>query len=587
MITWIDPAESISEKIKEVAATLEGFDASFEPEVRPADPRFGDYQANGVLPFAKRQRTNPRALGRALMDALKAKPVFAEAGLSLDLAGPGFINFKFSEAALSAWIAKFTEASAFSEAAATLRSGQKIAIDYSSPNTAKEMHVGHIRSTVIGDAIARILDFAGAEVVRDNHIGDWGTQFGMIIWAIKEHNFDLDGKYGDIIAELEALYKKGNAAYKSSDELADATRQELVKLQAGDPENLAIWQKITDVSWTAFDRIYQQLGISFDLVLGESFYRDKVDHIYQEMEETGLCEESDGAFVVFHPEHKRFKKQPFIIRKADGASNYATTDLATIYHRTHELAIDESIYVVDSRQSDHFEQLFLTANKWYDKKGWKTPSLKHVAFGAILGEDGKPIKTKEGSSVKLKDLLAEAIERSEKIVAEKNPDLPEEERKHIAQVVGINAVRYVDLSQNRTSDYMFSWEKLLSFEGNTAPYLLYAVARIQSIFRKLEIEPGSGESGASALKTETERALARQLMGFMDAFRQTLSDLRPHFLCGYLYELAGAFSSFYNADKVQVDDAGVKARRLALCNRTLTVMSMGLNLLGIPVLKRM
>lgn len=449
------------------------------------------------------------------------------------------------------------------------------------------MHVGHIRSTVIGDAIARILSFAGAEVVRDNHIGDWGTQFGMIIWAIKENNFDLDGEYDDIIAELEALYKEGNAAYKSSDALADATRQELVKLQAGDPENLAIWQKITDVSWAAFDRIYQQLGISLDMVLGESFYRDKVDHIYSEMEATGLAEESEGAFVVFHPEHKRFKKQPFIIRKADGASNYATTDLATIYHRTHALDIDESIYVVDSRQSDHFEQLFLTATKWYEKKGWTKPGLKHVAFGTILGEDGKPIKTKEGSSVKLKHLLAEAVERSEKIVAEKNPNLPEEERKHIAQVVGINAVRYVDLSQNRTSDYMFSWEKLLSFEGNTAPYLLYAVARIQSIFRKLEIEPSTGEDGASALETETERALARQLMGFMDAFHQTLSDLRPHFLCAYLYELAGAFSSFYNADKVQVDDAGLKARRLALCNRTLTVMSLGLNLLGIPVLKRM
>lgn len=587
MIAWFDPAETLTQKICAVAQGVEGFDASFTPDVRAADPRFGDYQANGVLPFAKRQRTNPRALGQALLDALTADPEFAEAGLSMELAGPGFINFKFSEEALSAWIAQYREPSAFTEAAGKLRAGSKVVVDYSSPNTAKEMHVGHIRSTVIGDAIARILKFAGAEVIRDNHIGDWGTQFGMLIWAIKDSGFDLDADHSDPIAELEALYKAGNAAYKASDEQADAIRQELVKLQTGDPENLAIWQKITDVSWQAFDRIYQQLGISFDVVLGESFYRDQVDFIYKELEETELSEESDGALVVFHPEHKRFAKQPFIIRKADGASNYATTDLATIYHRTHEMKSQEAIYVVDSRQSDHFEQLFITARKWYEKRGWEQPTLKHVAFGTILGEDGRPIKTKEGSSVKLKDLLAEAIERSEKIVAEKNPSLSEEERKHIAQVVGINAVRYVDLSQNRTSDYLFSWDKLLSFEGNTAPYLLYAVARIHSIFRKLEIEPGSGEDGASALKTETERALARQLMGFMDAFRQTLSDLRPHFLCAYLFELAGAFSSFYNADKVQVEDAGIRARRIALCNRTLTVLSLGLDLLGIPVLKRM
>ncbi|MGB0371242.1 MAG: arginine--tRNA ligase [Opitutales bacterium] len=587
MIAWFDPAETLAEKIRETASGVEGFDASFEPDVRPADPRFGDYQANGVLPYAKRQRTNPRALGQALMDALQADSFFAEAGVSMELAGPGFINFKFSNAALSKWVETYKESSAFADAASKLKAGRKIVVDYSSPNTAKEMHVGHIRSTVIGDAIARILKFAGAEVLSDNHIGDWGTQFGMIIWGIKDSGFDLDAEHEDVIADLEALYKAGNAAYKSSDETADAVRQELVKLQSGDPENLAIWQKITDLSWSAFDKIYQQLGISFDLVLGESFYRDKVDFIYEAMEKSGLSEESDGAVVVFHPEHKRFKKQPFIIRKADGASNYATTDLATIYHRTHELGVDESIYVVDSRQSDHFEQLFLTAGKWYEKQGWDVPGLKHVSFGTILGENGKPLKTKEGTSVKLKELLAEAIERSEKIVAEKNPDLPEDERKHIAEVVGVNAVRYVDLSQNRASDYLFSWEKLLSFEGNTAPYLLYATARIQNIFRKLEMEPGTGEDGASDLETETELALARKLMGFMDAFKQTLSDLRPHFMCAYLYELAGAFSSFYNADRVQGEAPDVKARRLALCNRTLTVMTIGLGLLGIPVLKRM
>jgi len=462
-----------------------------------------------------------------------------------------------------------------------------VVVDYSSPNTAKQMHVGHIRSTVIGEAIARMLEFAGAKVIRDNHIGDWGTQFGMIIWAIKKTGYDLETHHENPLADLEKLYKQGHAAYKEGGEAADCIRDELVRLQQGEAENTAIWKKITEVSWAAFSRIYDAFGIRFDETLGESFYRDKVDRIYEELTQSGLAKEDEGALVVFHPEHPRFAKQPFIIRKTDGASNYATTDLATVLHRTEKMAVDEMLYVVDSRQGDHFEQLFLTVKKWYEASGRPVPRLQHVAFGTILGENGKPIKTKEGGSVKLRDLMAEAIERSFRLVSEKSPDLPEAERRHIAEVVGLASIRYQDLAQNRSSDYIFSWEKMLSLEGNTAPYLLYAVARIHSIFRKAERSPGADPALASELETEEELALARQLARFPNSLEQALQDYRPHLLCAFLFELAGNFSTFYNTNRVMGEAEPVKERRLLLCHRTLLVLETGLNLLGIETLEKM
>lgn len=569
----------------------EGFTADFEPQVKPADPRFGDFQANGVLPFAKQAKQNPRALADALLRTVMASGVFPEAQVKVELAGPGFLNFTLQPAYLLAWLQTFADETALRAGAGSRLAGRTVIVDYSSPNTAKEMHVGHIRSTVIGEAIARLLTFAGARVIRDNHIGDWGTQFGMIIWAIKQEGYDLDAPHENPIADLERLYQAGNAAYKASDDgkgpVAQDIRQELVKLQQGDPENARLWNRITEVSWQAFNRIYQQLGVRFDEVLGESFYRDKVEAVYDELTQLGLAEASEGALVVFHPEHPRFAKQPFIVRKADGASNYASTDLATVRYRTERFQADELIYVVDARQSDHFEQLFLTVRKWYAARAWPVPGLKHVSFGTILGENGRPIKTKEGGSVKLRDLLAEAIERAFAIVSEKNPGLPEAERRHIAEVVGLGAVRYADLSQNRTSDYVFSWEKMLALEGNTAPYLLYAVARLHSIFRKAEVSPGAGETGALAPETEAEQALAHKLLAFPAAVEQTLADLRPHVLCTYLYELAGVFSSFYNADKVMVEEAPVRAGRLLLCARTLRTLETGLHLLGLETLERM
>ena len=347
-------------------------------------------------------------------------------------------------------------------------------------------------------------------------------------------------------------------------------------------------RSIGEVSLAAFQDIYDQFGIRFDAVLGESFYNDQIERVYRELTECGLASESLGALVVFHPEHPRFKTQPFIIRKSDGAANYATTDLATILYRAEHFHATSVLYVVGKPQSDHFEQLFLTAQKWFGRTGRALPRLAHVDFGSVLGENNKPLKTRSGENIRLKDLLAEAVERSYRLVSEKNPDLPEEECRAIAQIVGVGSVQYADLAQNRSSDYVFSWDKMISLDGNTAAYLLYAVARIHSIFRKLGLPPGDSaqEAGATPFETAAELALARKLVRFPDALASATGNLRPHFLCTYLYELAGEFSTFYNADKVAVDDRPVRARRLFLCNRTLLLLETGLQLLGLKSLRK-
>ncbi len=574
--------------VLEAAQGLDGFGATFEPDVRPADARFGEFQANGVLPFAKRQGANPRELATRLVAALESGSTALAEAASLEIAGPGFINFKFAPTFFLDWLGHLRDRDTLAAAAKGPLADKVVAVDFSSPNTAKQMHVGHIRSTVIGEALSRLLEFQGARTLRDNHVGDWGTQFGILIMALRHFGIQLDPEAPDALGQLEDLYRQGSALTKDDPGKLEDARQELVKLQNGDHDNLALWEQINNISYNAFQAVYDQLGVRFDHVLGESFYRDKVDEVYAGLEAHGIAEESQGALVVFHPEHPRFKKQPFIVRKSDGASNYATTDLATILYRIREWQADDIIYVTDGRQQDHFQQLFLTAQKWIAQlDGVDAPSLRHVWFGTILGEDGKAIKTRSGDPIKLKDLLAEAVERSRKIVEDKNPDLPAEEREEVARLVGLGAVKYADLSQNRTNDYVFSWDKMLSLDGNTAPYLLYAVVRIRSIFRKAGLQPGEGEEAATAPETPEELALARQLLLFSAALEQAASDLRPHFLCTYLYELAGSFSSFYNADKVMVDEAATKSRRLLLCARTLTVLETGLSLLGIETLEKM
>jgi arginyl-tRNA synthetase len=568
------------------AAGLADADA-FAPEVRVADPKHGDFQANGVLGYAKARKLNPRATADKLVAALASNAAVSEL-YDVTIAGPGFINFILKPAALLTWLRTYDSAQHLRDGAATAHKGQTWVVDYSSPNTAKQMHVGHLRSAVIGEAICRMLEFTGARVIRDNHLGDWGTQFGKLIYGYKRWA-NPAALASEPIEELERLYKLGNDATPADSPELEEARHELVKLQSGDPESVALWQKFSDVSLAAFQQIYDRLGIKFDHNLGESFYNDKVERVYRELTDLKIAETSEGALVVFHPEHPRFKTQPFLMRKADGASNYASTDLATALYRLEHFKADGIVVVTDFRQGDHFEQLFLTVKKWFAAKNYRLPELHHVTFGAVTGEDGKALKTRSGDVIKLKALLDEAVDRAYAIVTEKNPDLPEAERREIAAIVGIGAVQYADLSQNRSSNYVFSWDKMLALDGNTAPYLLYAVARIHSIFRKLGIAPGdaSTESAASMLETPAELALARKLVKFSDGIRLATDTLRPHFLCLYLYELAGEFSAFYTADKVAVDDPAIRARRLLLCARTLVTLETGLHLLGLRTLTRM
>lgn len=568
------------------AAPLAGINADlFKPEVRTADPAHGDYQANGILGYAKQNKANPRALATALVTAL---PSELTALFEIQVAGPGFINFKLKPESLLEWLRLYGSLKALALGASENRKGERCVIDFGGPNTAKQMHVGHVRSAVIGQALARILAFNGATIVTDNHLGDWGTQFGKLIYAYKRW-VNPQAMQNEPIEELERLYKLGSAATPENSIELEEARLELVKLQNGDKENVALWKTFTDISLVAFQKIYDQLGISFDHTLGESFYNDKLTPIYKELIEHKIAEESKGALVVFHPEHPRFKTQPFIVRKSDGAANYATTDLATLLYRVEAFQATSIIYVVDKRQSDHFEQLFLTAKTWFSHTNRTLPVLNHVDFGTVLGENGTPLKTREGDNIKLQDLLNEAKQRAFSLVTLKSPDSPEIERTEIANVVGIGSVQYADLSQNRSSDYVFSWDKMISLEGNTAAYLLYAAARIHSIFRKhsIPLDVLEAEKGASALETPTEITLARKLVSFADAVRLAGDTLRPHFLCLYLYELAGSFSAFYTADKVLVEDPAIRDRRLLLCSRTLLVLETGLTLLGLRTLKRM
>lgn len=594
MEIWFNPATSLDSLLRKTAGTLDGFSAEFSPEMRPADPRFGDYQANGVLAEAKRAKTNPRALAGTLVDALKKSGEIDESLVEISVAGPGFVNFRLTPTFLARWLARCRGAEELRRSAESAYRGKKVVIDYPSTNTAKQMHVGHLRIMDIGEAIARLLQFCGAELVRDNHIGDWGTNFGVLIFEIKRKNFAFPQDDEAALEQLEELYKSGTAFTKENPDALDAARAELVKLQKGDAENLALWERIVRVSNAACEKMYDVFGVKPDVTLGESFYRDKVDRVYAELTECGIAEEDAGALIVWNDEDPRYSRDnenaaPFIVRKKDGGSNYASTDLATLLYRVEHFRADEIVYVTDDRQCDHFRMLFLTAARWFKCKGYALPSLRHVSFGKILGANGKPLKTKEGGTIRLKALVAEAVERAFAIVSEKNPDLPEAERRKIAGTIGVAAIRYVDLMSNRTGDYMFAWDRLLAFEGNTAPYLLYAVARIRSVFRKAGTTLEDAAAGEEILvpATPAEIALAKKLIGFSAAVQTACDELKPHHICGYLFELAGAFSSFYNADKVMTDAPAVRALRLRLCARTCTILETGLRLLGIEPLERM
>ena len=594
MPVWFNPARELDALLRKVAPQVAGFDSHFDPELRPSDPRHADFQANGVLAAAKRAKQNPRALATSLLEVVRASGELDSSLIVAEVAGPGFINFKLTPVALGAWLKEYRDESKWRAGAAKIMGGKKVVIDYPSPNTAKQMHVGHLRPIVIGEAVARLIEFCGAELIRDNHIGDWGTNFGILILAIRRSGFKLDAKSPTALEDLERLYKEGSVQTKADPAALDAARAELAKLQTGDPENLKLWEEIVQVSNAACQRIYDQFGLKSDVILGESFYRDKVDQVYNELKKCGLAEESEGALVVWDDEEPRFSrhaetKMPFIVRKKDGSSNYASTDLATLLYRAEHFKAEEIVYVTDGRQQDHFHQLFRTGNRWFNSTQRKLPRLRHVWFGTILGEDGKAIKTKSGDPVRLQSLIDEATERAYAAVTEKSPELPESERRVIAQKVGVAALRYVDLASNRTMDYSFSWSKLLAFEGNTAPYLMYAAVRVRSIFRKTGITLGQGEEGASDLETPEEIALARKLLGFTAALDSALEDLRPHHLCTYLHELAAAYGTFYAANSVSDPSlpASTKARRLMLCARTCSILETGLRLLAIEPVERM
>lgn len=547
--------------------------------VRPCpDPKFGDYQSNALMSLAKARKMNPRQLAENVLQKLDVSAICEK----VDIAGAGFLNFRLKGSALEQTLnaAARSEHLFFDQAAKPLT----VVIDFSSPNVAKPMHVGHIRSTILGDSLARTLALLGHKVIRDNHIGDWGTQFGKLLVGWKKH-LNAAALQADPIAEMERLYKLVNAASEADPKVLEEARQELVKLQNGDAENLKIWREMIALSQKQFDDIYARLGVKFDFWYGESFYNERLKPLVDELVAKNIARESEGAMAVFFDGHPQLKDKPALIRKSDGGFNYSTTDLATLAFRLEQWHPDEIIYVTDGRQQLHFQQIFTAFRLWHGESKTK---LAHVWFGSILGEDGKPFKTRSGETVKLADLLDEAEERAFKMVSEKNADLPESQRHEIARVVGIGAVKYADLLPNRQSDYVFSWDKMLAFNGNTAPYLQYAYARIQSIFRKSEA--GSSRPPQSvplALAAPEEISLAKHLLNFGLTLEAVAEEFRPNFLCAYLYELAGKFTSFYeNCPVLKADDA-IRASRLGLCDLTARVLKQGLEVLGIEVVEQM
>ena len=573
------PQQQLQNAVHHALQSLQIDTSSIAPDalrvVPTANAAHGDYQWNGALPLAKTTKQNPRALAQQIVDSLVVEDISS----APEIAGPGFINFRLTPDFLeSATLAAARDERQGVPLAETPRT---VVVDFSSPNIAKPMHVGHIRSTILGDAIARLLRFAGHTVITDNHIGDWGTQFGKMIVGWKNH-LDEDSLARDPIAEMERLYRIVNAASETDESVANLAREETAKLQNGDEENLAIWHKLIDLSQTQFDEIYGRLDIEFDRTLGESFYNPRLKNVVEDLRSKGIATESEGAIIVAFDEPKALQDKPMLVQKSDGSSLYGTTDLATIQFRAEEFQPDEIVYVVDARQSLHFQQLFETAKKW----GFENIEFRHVSFGSILGEDNRPIKTRSGETIKLRDLLDEAETRAAQIVEEKNPDLPDTVKREVARAVGIGAVKYADLSQNRTTDYVFAWSKMLALSGNTAPYLQNAHVRIRSIFRKAGTTPESlGEE--FHLQAPEEIALAKLLLRFPLAIETALSDYRLNALADYLFDVAQRFAAFYEACPVLTSEADVKNSRLVLCAFTADVLKRGLNLLGIEAPEQM
>lgn len=571
----------LSDNIKQ-AMIQAGADEQCEALVRQSNkPQFGDYQANGIMAAAKKLGLNPREFAQRVLDHLDLTSIAEK----IEIAGPGFINIFLTPA----WLAENAQ-NALNDDHLGIHTEKKetIVADYSSPNVAKEMHVGHLRSTIIGDAVVRTLEFLGHNVIRANHVGDWGTQFGMLIAYLEkmenEHASEME------LSDLEAFYRAAKEHYDSDEAFAEKARGYVVKLQSGDEYCRTMWKKLVDITMQQNQRNYDRLNVTLSEkdVMGESLYNPMLPAIVEDLKAKGLAVEDEGAFVVYLDEFKNKDGDPMgvIVQKKDGGFLYTTTDIAAAKYRYETLKADRALVFSDTRQSQHMQQAWLITRK----AGYVPDSfqLEHKNFGMMLGKDGKPFKTRSGGTIKLADLLDEAVERADKLIGEKSPALSPAERTAVAEAVGIGSVKYADLSKNRTTDYVFDWDNMLSFEGNTAPYMQYAYTRIRSIFNKANIDPAQLASAEIKLIDEKERALALKLLQFEEAIQQVAKEGAPHILCAYLYELAGIFSSFYeHCPILNNEDESIKLSRLKLALLTEKTLKQGLDLLGIKTVEKM
>ena len=571
----------LSEKVGQ-ALIAAGADADCEPQVRQsAKVQFGDYQANGVMAIAKKLGMAPRQLAEKVLTHLDLSGIASK----VEIAGPGFINIFLAPEFLADQVSLALQSDRLG---ITKPQAQTIVVDYSAPNVAKEMHVGHLRSTIIGDASVRTLEFLGHNVIRANHVGDWGTQFGMLIAWLELQQQQNAGEMA--LADLEGFYREAKKHYDEDEAFAERARSYVVKLQGGDEYFLQMWRKLVDITMTQNQMTYDRLNVTLTRkdVMGESLYNSMLPGIVADLKAKGLAVESEGATVVFLDEFKNKEGEPMgvIIQKKDGGYLYTTTDIACAKYRYETLHADRVLYYIDSRQHQHLMQAWTIVRK----AGYipESVSLEHHMFGMMLGKDGKPFKTRAGGTVKLADLLDEALERARRLVAEKTPDMPADELEKLANAVGIGAVKYADLSKSRTTDYVFDWDNMLAFEGNTAPYMQYAYTRVLSVFRKAEVDESALLAAKVVISEDREAQLAARLMQFEETLNVVAREGTPHVMCAYLYDLAGLFSGFYeHCPILSAGNEEVRNSRLKLALLTAKTLKLGLDTLGIETIERM
>ncbi|EPF2243775.1 arginine--tRNA ligase [Citrobacter werkmanii] len=571
----------LSEKVSQ-AMIAAGAPADCEPQVRQsAKVQFGDYQANGMMAVAKKLGMAPRQLAEQVLTHLDLNGIASK----VEIAGPGFINIFLDPAFLAQHV---QQALTSDRLGVTQPAKQTVVVDYSAPNVAKEMHVGHLRSTIIGDAAVRTLEFLGHNVIRANHVGDWGTQFGMLIAWLEKQQQENAGEMA--LADLEGFYRDAKKHYDEDEAFAERARSYVVKLQGGDEYFREMWRKLVDITMSQNQLTYDRLNVTLtrDDVMGESLYNPMLPGIVADLKAKGLAVESEGATVVFLDEYKNKEGEPMgvIIQKKDGGYLYTTTDIACAKYRYETLHADRVLYYIDSRQHQHLMQAWTIVRK----AGYVPDSvpLEHHMFGMMLGKDGKPFKTRAGGTVKLADLLDEALERARRLVAEKNPDMPADELEKLANAVGIGAVKYADLSKNRTTDYIFDWDNMLAFEGNTAPYMQYAYTRVLSVFRKADIDESALANAQVIIREDREAQLAARLLQFEETLTVVAREGTPHVMCAYLYDVAGLFSGFYeHCPILSAENEDIRNSRLKLAQLTAKTLKLGLDTLGIETVERM